>query len=165
MDHLQTLEYADRPDYDYLIGLLQSRFEKLGGNENFLFDWQINQQPTDIGLIDRLPSGAIAPSAAAAESDRYASLLCVLLAVYLSFISLSGGPESNVLKAGAPNTAISTSLQPIASSNPGMLSSPSRVSLLAGQEQAGPVYKLVANKKLGGSGRTIFFHHSFLHIH
>lgn len=40
MQHLQALDYADRPDYDYLVSLLQSRYTRFGGTEETLYDWQ-----------------------------------------------------------------------------------------------------------------------------
>jgi serine/threonine protein kinase len=40
MDHLQALDYADRPDYDYLIQLLQHRLKLIGCDEHTPFDWE-----------------------------------------------------------------------------------------------------------------------------
>jgi hypothetical protein len=40
MQHLQALDYGDRPDYDYLVSLLKSRFTRLGGTDESLYDWQ-----------------------------------------------------------------------------------------------------------------------------
>ena len=40
MQHLQTLRYADRPNYAFLHGLLSDLFHKLGGDENTPFDWE-----------------------------------------------------------------------------------------------------------------------------
>ena len=40
MEHLQTLRYADRPNYTYLHELLSDLYHKLGGDENTPFDWE-----------------------------------------------------------------------------------------------------------------------------
>lgn len=40
MEHLQSLEFSDKPDYDYLIGLLEYRFAELGGTADTPYDWQ-----------------------------------------------------------------------------------------------------------------------------
>lgn len=45
MDHLQALDYADRPDYDYLIQLLQHRLKLMGCDEQTPFDWETNTTP------------------------------------------------------------------------------------------------------------------------
>lgn len=39
-DHLMSLRYEDRPDYDHLVWLLQSHLEALGGSEDDAFDWK-----------------------------------------------------------------------------------------------------------------------------
>lgn len=44
MEHLQTLQYQDKPDYDYLHSLLYNLYCKLGGNENTAFDWEVKTQ-------------------------------------------------------------------------------------------------------------------------
>jgi serine/threonine protein kinase len=41
MNHLKTLKYADRPNYEYLHELLKGLCEKYGGNENSAFDWEV----------------------------------------------------------------------------------------------------------------------------
>ncbi len=40
MEHLQSLSYADRPDYKYLHGLLAGLYSRLNGDENTPFDWE-----------------------------------------------------------------------------------------------------------------------------
>lgn len=40
MDHLQALDYADRPDYDYLVQLLRHRLKLIGCDDNTPFDWE-----------------------------------------------------------------------------------------------------------------------------
>jgi tau tubulin kinase len=49
MNHLRGLEYSDRPDYDYLTSILQSRFQKAGGTDDTLYDWQQGDHPTAAG--------------------------------------------------------------------------------------------------------------------
>jgi tau tubulin kinase len=52
MEHLQTLQYQDKPDYDYLHSLLYNLYCKLGGNENTAFDWEVKTQKIQINKID-----------------------------------------------------------------------------------------------------------------
>lgn len=40
MDHLQALDFADRPDYDYLIQLLQHKLSLIGANDKTPYDWE-----------------------------------------------------------------------------------------------------------------------------
>lgn len=40
MDHLQALDYGDRPDYDYLIQLLRHRLKLIGCDEHTPYDWE-----------------------------------------------------------------------------------------------------------------------------
>lgn len=48
MDYLLTLEFGDRPDYDYLFELLQKRYKLLGGDDSTPFDWENNDQKLPI---------------------------------------------------------------------------------------------------------------------
>jgi serine/threonine protein kinase len=43
MEHLQNLDYASAPDYAFLCNLLQTVFEKAGGNSESRFDWELNK--------------------------------------------------------------------------------------------------------------------------
>jgi len=40
MQHLQTLRYADRPNYSYLHSLMDDLFRKIGGDDATPFDWE-----------------------------------------------------------------------------------------------------------------------------
>jgi serine/threonine protein kinase len=40
MQHLQSLKYADKPDYHYMTAILTHLYHKLGGDENTPFDWE-----------------------------------------------------------------------------------------------------------------------------
>jgi tau tubulin kinase len=61
MDHLQALEFTDRPDYAMLISLLEDLYTKAGGKIDTPFDWEINHTNileasinlSDIGRINQ----------------------------------------------------------------------------------------------------------------
>lgn len=57
MQHLQSLQYEDRPDYTYLRGLLLTAYENAGGDEFTPFDWE-------------LPHISRSPSVSAEEESR-----------------------------------------------------------------------------------------------
>jgi tau tubulin kinase len=42
MEHLQTLRYMDKPDYNYLYGLLQDLCRRMGIDDNTPFDWEVS---------------------------------------------------------------------------------------------------------------------------
>jgi len=44
MDHLQSLEYADKPDYNFLASLLQDLYTKAGGTDDMPYDWETRPQ-------------------------------------------------------------------------------------------------------------------------
>jgi tau tubulin kinase len=64
MDHLQALDYADRPDYDYLVQLMQHRLKLLGFDDHTPYDWE-STSSTGNGLN----SSAIGSSLAGASSS------------------------------------------------------------------------------------------------
>lgn len=41
MQYLQALKYEEKPDYSYLQNVLSTLYEKLGADDNTLFDWEI----------------------------------------------------------------------------------------------------------------------------
>ena len=55
MSHLQSLEYADRPDYAYLTSLLQRMYKAAGGDENTTFDWDV-VHPSKVQFIRSIPT-------------------------------------------------------------------------------------------------------------
>jgi len=49
MNHIKELRYEDRPDYEYLHGLMQGLFNKHGGDtQTFLFDWEKDEVNDDL---------------------------------------------------------------------------------------------------------------------
>eukprot|EP01126_Amoeba_proteus_P052193 TRINITY_DN6282_c0_g1_i11.p1 TRINITY_DN6282_c0_g1~~TRINITY_DN6282_c0_g1_i11.p1 ORF type:complete len:490 (-),score=85.69 TRINITY_DN6282_c0_g1_i11:600-2069(-) len=45
MNYLNSLDYSDSPNYDYLLGLLRGSLEKFGGQENDPFTWEKQPPP------------------------------------------------------------------------------------------------------------------------
>uniref|UniRef100_A0A6B2L871 non-specific serine/threonine protein kinase n=1 Tax=Arcella intermedia TaxID=1963864 RepID=A0A6B2L871_9EUKA len=50
MNHLKTLKYETRPDYDLLHGLLKTLFERNGGSNTTPFDWESAEQVSQNNL-------------------------------------------------------------------------------------------------------------------
>lgn len=44
MNHIKELRYEDRPDYEFLHGLMQTLYESNLGDDDTLFDWEVQQQ-------------------------------------------------------------------------------------------------------------------------
>lgn len=55
MDHLQALDYADRPDYDYLIQLLRHRLKLIGCDEHTPFDWEAGPNAVPVSALPSSP--------------------------------------------------------------------------------------------------------------
>jgi serine/threonine protein kinase len=56
MDHLQALDYGDRPDYDYLIQLMRHRLKLIGSDEHSPYDWEFGQTANTLP-----PSASVSP--------------------------------------------------------------------------------------------------------
>lgn len=69
--HLETLEFADRPDYDLLCSLLEQVYTKVGGTAKTPLDWEKAAVPQTIRprLLPTLTSYAFAK--VVADIDRY----------------------------------------------------------------------------------------------
>lgn len=68
MDHLQTLSYAAKPDYSYLISLLKSLYTKLGGDDNTLMDWEKTPSPSSSQV--EAPASSFLPQLDSGTGDR-----------------------------------------------------------------------------------------------
>lgn len=81
MDHLQALDYADRPDYDYVIQLFQHRLKLIGSDEHAPYDWEVGANNADSlltssgqGVINEglsIPSRPDSAGRPVASSDGY----------------------------------------------------------------------------------------------
>ena len=60
LEHLQSLEYADKPDYAMLLGLFERTMKRRGVRENDHFDWEKN--------VASVSSDSAAAAAAAAAA-------------------------------------------------------------------------------------------------
>ena len=49
LEHLQSLEYADKPDYAMLLGLFERTMKRRGVRETDPFDWEKTCQDTTAG--------------------------------------------------------------------------------------------------------------------
>ncbi|KAJ3100901.1 Tau-tubulin kinase 2 [Phlyctochytrium planicorne] len=49
--YLCTLNYLDRPNYDFIFSLLQSLFIQSGKSENIPYDWELQNDPDTLGDI------------------------------------------------------------------------------------------------------------------
>lgn len=63
MDHLQALDYADRPDYDYLIQLLRHRLKLIGCDEHTPYDWEAGPNAIQPSTLPSSPDPMRADSA------------------------------------------------------------------------------------------------------
>ncbi|KAJ6250742.1 tau-tubulin kinase 1 [Anaeramoeba flamelloides] len=52
--HIESLEYEDKPDYQYLRQLLQNINKRYGYDENTKYDWEISQE--DLEIMRKSPS-------------------------------------------------------------------------------------------------------------
>ncbi|KAJ3217169.1 Tau-tubulin kinase 2 [Dinochytrium kinnereticum] len=48
-EHLRTLNYLDKPNYDYLETLIHSLFVQSGKPENVPYDWEVQSDPDTLG--------------------------------------------------------------------------------------------------------------------
>ena len=48
MQHLQQLQYEDRPNYNFLRGLMTDLYTSIGGTDDTPFDWEVSTPHTPI---------------------------------------------------------------------------------------------------------------------
>lgn len=63
MKHLKCLQYADRPDYEMILSLLEQLYKKIGANEDTPYDWEVYQKSTSNNQVSISPSTASCHSA------------------------------------------------------------------------------------------------------
>ena len=88
MSHLQSLEYADRPDYAYLTSLLQRMYKAAGGDENTTFDWDV-VHPSKVQFIRSIPTlKEIAFSKVVIHLEDYKNLPSLSIDLKCKFLKL-----------------------------------------------------------------------------
>jgi tau tubulin kinase len=65
MKHMKSLNYADRPDYNYLQSLMQDLYHSAGGDEHTPFDWELG------------PSSSSSTASSNAAAPRYTPSMSV----------------------------------------------------------------------------------------
>lgn len=86
MDHLKGLQFADRPDYQYLYNLLDRMLQRIGGSDpNTLYDWEETEQSDRTDSTDR---------SAKQRLTEYSFFVDTPRSVSASNVIYSPGPES-----------------------------------------------------------------------
>ena len=66
LEHLQTLEYADKPDYAMLLGLFERTMKRRGVRESDPFDWEKNASAsTNSSIAGEVNAASTNPAAVA----------------------------------------------------------------------------------------------------
>ena len=69
LEHLQTLEYADKPDYAMLLGLFERTMKRRGVRESDPFDWEKNASVAATAANSSVAATEAANAAAAASTN------------------------------------------------------------------------------------------------
>mmetsp|Transcript_15663 Transcript_15663/g.21843 ORF Transcript_15663/g.21843 Transcript_15663/m.21843 type:complete len:694 (+) Transcript_15663:182-2263(+) len=104
MQHLQGLQYGDKPDYQYLLSLLRDLYYKIGANERTPYDWEVSPGTTPIPTANSATS-ANAPTAVTSNNPN------------VNPSSLSNGSTSPPIGSVKPDSMISLGGVSLASTN------------------------------------------------
>ncbi len=106
LEHLQGLEYADKPDYAMLLGLFERTMKRRGVRENDPFDWEKNATSTVAGGSST--PGAENAAAAAAAAGNAAQAATAVQPGALASRNPAQLAAAAILTAGAPTSAATT---------------------------------------------------------